>query len=349
MSTQRNAVPAACQSMWRSLRALAYAAALFAGLGAPAYAQEDNCVRRNLLDVAEERQPGARARLLAGADAFENTGSVLFRIDLQGREPSYLFGTVHVADEKLQALPLQVASALDAAKVVALERGDVSEDAVRSVMPLAARLMVQPPDRALDGVLSDDEMEIVKLAVGASGLAAETARMFRPWAATLFLASSTCEKARFQAGLKPLDMLVMERARSRGVQIVGLEKILEQYEALAAVPEELQTIWLKSSIALMPHIDDMSETTVALYQSRQINAVWGLTVDLTGDTGMTTEVAARLRHAIVDARNKRMYGRIRELLNAGGAFIAVGVMHLSGSEGIIALIEGDGLKITPIL
>lgn len=349
MSTHHNAVLAAGQSRYHALRTLTCALVVFTGLSTPAYAQGENCVRRNLLDLAEERQPGARARLLAGADAFENTGAILFRVDVKGREPSYLFGTVHVADEKLQNLPLDVTSALDAAKVVALERGDVSEDAVRSVMPLAARLMVQPPDRALDAVLSEDELEIIKKAVGASGLAAETARMFRPWAATLFLASSACEKARFEAGLKPLDMLVMERARSRGVQIVGLEKILEQYEALAAVPEELQTIWLKSSIALMPHIDDMSETTVALYRSRQINAVWGLTVDLTGDTGMTAEVAARLRHAIVDARNKRMYGRIRELLNAGGAFIAVGVMHLSGSEGLVALIEGDGMKITPIL
>lgn len=349
MSAHWRAVSAARRATSRGLCTLATSAVVFASLDAGAHAQVGVCTRRNLVELAEEKQPGTRARLIAGAAAFENSGAVLFRIDAEGRAPSYLFGTVHVADERLQTLPSEVRSALDAAKVVALERGDVSEDAVRSVMPLAARLMVQPPDRALDAVLTEDEMDIVKKAVGASGLAADTARMFRPWAATLFLASSPCEKARFEAGIKPLDMLVMEHARSRGVQIVGLEKILEQYEALAAVPDDLQTVWLKSSIALLPYIDDMSETTVALYQSRQINAVWELTVELTRSSGMTSDTVNRLRHAIVDTRNHRMHPRIRELVVAGGAFIAVGTMHLSGREGLVALIEGDGMKITPIL
>lgn len=322
------------------------AMALFSVIG---HAQNDTCARRNLLDLAEERRPGARTRLLAEAATYENSGAVLFRIDAKGRDPSYLFGTVHVADERLQTLPGEVAGALGEARVVALERGDVSADAVRSIMPLAARLMIQPHDRALDAVLSEDELQTVKTAVAAAGLAADTARMLRPWAATLFLASSPCEKARFEAGIKPLDLLVMEHARARGTPIVGLEQILEQYEALASVPEDLQAIWLKSSIALLPYIDDMSETTVSLYQTRQINAVWGLTVEMTSSTGMTDEAVHRLRHEIVDRRNHRMHDRLRELLIAGGAFIAVGVLHLSGREGLVALITGDGMKVTPIL
>lgn len=220
---------------------------------------------------------------------------------------------------------------------------------MRSVMPLAARLMMLPQNRTLDTSLSDDEMQVVTRAVIEAGLPEQMARVLRPWAATLFLASSECERLRFEAGLKPLDALVMETARGMGVSIVGLETILEQYEALASIPFDLQEVWLRSTIALHPHTDDMSETTVALYLSRQLEAVWPLTVELTKQSGMTDEFVAQLRREIVDNRNHRMALRAKPLIEKGGAFIAVGAMHLTGSEGLVALIVKDGLRVTPIL
>jgi uncharacterized protein YbaP (TraB family) len=274
---------------------------------------------------------------------------MLFRVDVDGRKPSYVYGTVHVADERLQTLPGEVEEALNAASVVVLERGDVSEQAVRSVMPLAARLMMMPRNQALDSLIDEDEMKVVTRAVKASGLAPELARVLRPWAATLFLAGSECEKARFEAGLKPLDYRILEAAREKKIRIVGLEQIVEQYESLAAVPDDVQVAWLRSSIKLYQNIDDMSETTVALYLDRKIEAVWDLTVAMTGDVGMTDEMMHRLKRVIVADRNAKMMDRSRPLLAEGGAFIAVGALHLGGAEGLVRKIEESGLKVTPIL
>lgn len=312
-------------------------------------AQADACVRRNLLDVAEERRPGSRQRILTAASQKLNSGAMFFRVDSEGRPPSYIFGTVHVADERLQSLPADVEKALNESKVVVLERGDVSEQAVRSVMPLAARLMILPNNKALDSLIDEDEMKVVTKAIRSAGLAPDFARILKPWAATLFLAGSDCEKQRFEAGLRPLDLRILETARARGVRIVGLEGIVEQYQALAAVPEDVQIVWLRSSIKLYEHINDMSETTVALYLDRKIEAIWDLTVALTEDVGMTDEMMLRLRHEIVETRNSAMMERSRNILAEGGAFIAVGATHLGGVEGLVKLIEASGLKVTPIL
>jgi uncharacterized protein YbaP (TraB family) len=274
---------------------------------------------------------------------------MLFRVDVDGRKPSYVYGTVHVADERLQTLPGEVEEALNSASVVVLERGDVSEQAVRSVMPLAARLMMMPRSQALDSLIDEDEMKVVTRAVKAAGLAPELARILRPWAATLFLAGSDCEKARFEAGLKPLDYRILETAREKKVRIVGLEQIVEQYESLAAVPDDVQVAWLRSSIKLYQNIDDMSETTVALYLQRKIEAVWDLTVAMTSDVGMTDEMMLRLKRVIVADRNAKMMDRSRPLLAEGGAFIAVGALHLGGADGLVRKIEESGLKVTPIL
>lgn len=312
-------------------------------------AQMGTCARRNLVEVVEERIPGSRERLLETAGMGVHTGAMLFRVDVDGRKPSYVYGTVHVADERLQTLPSEVEEALNSATVVVLERGDVSEQAVRSVMPLAARLMMMPRNQALDSLIDEDEMKVVTRAVKASGLAPELARILRPWAATLFLAGSECEKARFEAGLKPLDYRILEAAREKKIRIVGLEQIVEQYESLAAVPEDVQVAWLRSSIKLFQNIDDMSETTVALYLQRKIEAVWDLTVAMTSDVGMTDEMMLRLKRVIVADRNAKMMDRSRPILAEGGAFIAVGALHLGGADGLVRKIEEAGMKITPIL
>jgi len=338
------------RSVNRAAVALASLTALSSAGGLlPALAQPDACKRRNLVDVAEERRPGTRQRILDAAGKTLHSGAVLFRVEAEGRPPSFVYGTVHVADERLQKLPQEVELALNSAAVVVLERADVSREAVRSVMPRAARLMVLPGDRSLDSLIDEDEMKIVTRAITSAGLAPELARVLRPWAATLFLAGSECERKRIEAGLRPLDLTIVEAARARGLRIVGLEQIVEQYEALAAVPEDVQIAWLRSSIELYEYIDDMSETTVALYLDRKIEAVWELTVALTEDVGMTDEMMLRLRRAIVESRNAAMMARSREILARGGAFIAVGAMHLSGADGLIRQIETSGMKVTPIL
>lgn len=338
-------------SSWPSVAAAAASASFALALlpSSPSEAQTGACARRNLVDVVEEQRPGIRQTILAAAGKGAHTGAMLFRVDVDGRKPSYVYGTVHVADERLQTLPGEVEEALNSASVVVLERGDVSEQAVRSVMPLAARLMMMPRNQALDSLIDEDEMKVVTHAVKAAGLAPELARILRPWAATLFLAGSDCEKARFEAGLKPLDYRILEAAREKKVRIVGLEQIVEQYESLAAVPDDVQVAWLRSSIKLYQNIDDMSETTVALYLQRKIEAVWDLTVAMTSDVGMTDEMMLRLKRVIVADRNAKMMDRSRSLLAEGGAFIAVGALHLGGADGLVRKIEESGLKVTPIL
>ncbi|HEV3043732.1 MAG TPA: TraB/GumN family protein, partial [Roseiarcus sp.] len=47
-------------------------------------------------------------------------------------------------------------------------------------------------------------------------------------------------------------------------------------------------------------------------------------------------------------RNHVMVDRAKPLIEAGGAFIAVGAFHLSGKDGLVALLRGDGFTLTPL-
>ena len=54
------------------------------------------------LNILEEMQGSdAHERILAAASATENTEALLWKIEQGDRPPSYLFGTVHLTDDRI--------------------------------------------------------------------------------------------------------------------------------------------------------------------------------------------------------------------------------------------------------
>lgn len=47
-------------------------------------------------------------------------------------------------------------------------------------------------------------------------------------------------------------------------------------------------------------------------------------------------------------RNRRMVERMARHVNQGGAFVAVGALHLSGENGILRLLEKRGYKVSRV-
>ncbi|MEX0954632.1 MAG: TraB/GumN family protein [Rhizobiaceae bacterium] len=50
---------------------------------------------------------------------------------------------------------------------------------------------------------------------------------------------------------------------------------------------------------------------------------------------------------MVSARNHGMVEAALPMIEEGGAFIAVGALHLPGSDGLVALLAAEGLKVQP--
>ncbi|MEQ1671763.1 MAG: TraB/GumN family protein, partial [Hyphomicrobium sp.] len=243
--------------------------------GASTGAPDDKCISRSVLDELDARDRSKLETILKNAGNSSNSQAMLWRIEKAGVDPSYIFGTVHIADEGLQELRPAVREALAVARSVTLEAAELSRGAMQYAMAQAGPLMVAT-DKPLQRLLEDDELELVERVLVKAGFPAEMALGFRPWAVTMFLADSDCQKKKQEAGYKSLDLLVADAARAKGLKVEGLETMLEQYQTLAAVPETAQTAWLKASIEMHDRIDDISHTMAELYRFRRIDAVWDL-------------------------------------------------------------------------
>jgi uncharacterized protein YbaP (TraB family) len=83
----------------------------------------------------------------------------------------------------------------------------------------------------------------------------------------------------------------------------------------------------------------------AAYLRRDIEAVRKAAHEGTPESERAA--ADKLEHGLIDARNRRMVERMKDSFD-GGAFIAVGALHLPGENGVLALLERDGFSLSRI-
>lgn len=306
------------------------------------------CEGTNLLTALASSDPARHARILEDADTLENGRAVLWRLERPGLAPSYLFGTVHLTDTRVTQLSDATRLALDGSTAVLLEAADVSPETTARALTSAARAAVFTDGRSLESLLSEEEFRKVEASIDRVGVPAAAAKLYRPWIVSMLLAASDCERRRIREGEAVLDMVVADRAKARAIPVAGLETTEEQLAAMAGVPEDQQVGMLRANLALADQTDDLMETMVQLYLERRIGAVWGLQIALAEKAGIPASAFAAFQEQIVVGRNRKMRDVALPYLEKGGAFVAVGALHLPGKDGLVALFRDAGYTATAI-
>ena len=330
------------------IRLLALGLALL--LGHPAFASDDpaapSCRGLNILQ--EMQGSDAHERILAVATATENTEALLWKIEYGDRPPSYLFGTVHLTDERISDHSPTLLAALSGSRRLVLEIDDFSPDSFLKAFARARELIMFTDRRRLDQLLTGEEYSKVSGILQRSGFPPEVAGAVRPWVATLLMALSDCEQSRMRTGLLSLDAKLARHAQSLGIGVAGLETVELQLRAMASVPEADQIAILKAALRTYDRIDDIIETTVQLYLGRQTGAIWPLQLVLAEQVGVSPEAFVSLEQSLLATRNLGMRESAARHLAEGGAFIAVGALHLPGRHGLVALLREAGYTVTAV-
>jgi hypothetical protein len=324
-------------------------ATIFAGpVAFAAGPKGDPCQGSDMLAETKATNPEVYNQIMSEAAATQNSGALLWKIERDGRPTSYLFGTVHLTDDRVTKLSPAVRSALKESKTVALEVADLTENATAAVIARSAPLAMYSDGRRLDQLLSPSEYETVKKVVSRSGLPADLTALFKPWIVSMILSVSECERTKAQNGKRVLDMKIAETGKSLGIPVVGLERIPDQLAALAAVPEKQQLDMLKVSLRFAHRMNDLMETLVQLYLDRRITAAIPLQLAMARQAGIGEDAFAAFQQKLLTERNQKMISVAEPLLTEGGVFIAVGALHLPGKEGLVALLRQAGYTVTAL-
>jgi uncharacterized protein len=311
-------------------------------------AVQADCHGRDLFPALKSEAPAAYAAIETAASAMPFRHGKLFRLSRAGGEPSYLFATLHLSDPRITSFSPLLTATLTNSKIVVLETvetGDFLRRAIRNNLAEWRRATLALETQRADNLLRPTDFKQLETLVARSGLPKSVAREFKASALALLLDLSAC--AVRLPGTKPyLDKLVANIARENKIETVGLESMIEQIEILNGLPRETERDLLIAVLRRADRSADFIETQIARYAEGDIG---GLLAWLQSAEPVRGIAQAQIPLAFVDRlitlRNHRMRDRALSLVRRGGAFIAVGAVHLPGKEGLLSLFETEGYHV----
>lgn len=326
------------------LFALAFLATLL--LVSQARAEAPACTGRDLLAQIETEEPAAHARLRAEAAAVLNGSHLLWTVEKPGVAPSFLFGTMHLTDPRVTELTDAARIAYESAGTVVIETTDVLDQAkMMAVLIERPDLMMYTDGSSLTSSLPPDKVRTIEEALSARGIPPASVSKMKPWMLAATLSMPACENARKAAGMPILDIKLARDAKAQGKAVAGLENMIDQFDAMASLPLAFHIDGLIATLELGDKIDDVFETMVVLYAREDVGMIWPLFREVLpeGEAG----AYEAFERVMIDARNATMRDNAIPFLDAGGAFIAVGALHLPGESGLVEMLRAAGYTVSP--
>lgn len=306
-----------------------------------------SCNGKNLMAELQESNPDTYDQILSEASKTPNAEAIFWKVEKDGNEPSWLYGTMHMADPEIATIPDDAKNAILKSDSLVIETlGVLDKQASAKAMAGLAHLTLLK-----EGTLRDliaDELEAdLEAAVTERGIPIQLADRMQPWLIATTVALPICEFTRKQSGEKVLDSALAEFAKQNGKSIKGLETVEEQLTALAGLPRDYHVSALEETLASGDLATDMIETMKVLYLSSQMGAVFPLMKAVMPVAG-SGEGVAQFQEALIDERNHTMAERALPIIEKGSAFVAVGALHLPGDTGLVKLMREAGFTVTAV-
>ena len=307
------------------------------------------CGGQDLMAALAREDPPAHTAILARADRVANGRGVFWRVSAPGGAASHLFGTLHTTAAAARGLAPRVGRALARARIVLVETTPAEQARLARRMAGEPSWLIDRDGPTLAARLPDRLERRARRLLAARGLDWRVANRLKPWVLIAALATPGCERAALASGAATLDQAIAAAARARGVPVAGLETAEAGVAAFARMPEAAVSAMLADAVAGAAAAEDTRATLESLYRRGRIAAILEFTVWQAEQSGLgadSRETAAAFERALLEDRNRAWLGRIVEAVRAGGAFVAVGALHLPGETGLVTLLRAAGFEVT---
>lgn len=268
----------------------------------------------------------------------------LWRVERGDAPPSHVMGTIHITDPRVRDLPAPIREAFESSEQAAFELIFTPEE--REIM--ARGSAVDPQERparvSLAKALDKETYERAMKVAARYGLAAEAVDCMPPGALAFLFQTPPDELRRRAEGDLFLDLWLIQWAYDLGLRVVALETLEEQMALLEERSSQDQAAILREVLDQLEEDPDPLESLITDYLAGSMTA----TYRRMEEEGRDDPADRRFKEVFLDARNHTMVERMIPLLERGKAFVAVGALHMPGEEGILALLEQRGYRVTRV-
>ena len=263
---------------------------------------------------------------------------------IEGENPSYLYGSIHVGTEEILTLPDVVMNAIDEVDVVYTE---VKFDEEMQTQTLYLSLL--PAGQTLEGILPQDVANSLNSYLNTKDLSLTAFNSFKIWV----VVTSLLRIEYPEYFLKPaLDQYVWNIAINKGKDTNGLETVEEQIGIFDGLTLKEQIQLLNDSLTGLNEdlIDgeDPIDTIINAYLEGDLETFQEIEYQ---DYNVSDPLYEKLLRQILTDRNYNMTQRISYLITNNPDtqyFFTIGSAHYYGEDGLITLLENKGYNVTRV-
>ena len=243
---------------------------------------------------------------------------------------NYLYGTIHTQDQRATKFPPTVRLGIFRSQHYLMEI-KLSEESNR----IFRDAMFDEHEGVLASGLEPELVNLLREQLTHYGFSANDADNIKPWAAFSTIGSPKPIRQ------PSLDQVLMNFAQSRGIEVIGIESMQDLVASLSSIRTDDQLEILRDTICNRSNIIRDSQDLVFMHMRDDLEGI----VRFSEGPHRDEAVFERYMKIMVLDRNQRMLQRILPYMEQGGAFVAVGALHLPGKNGLLALLEKAGFEI----
>ena len=259
---------------------------------------------------------------------------LLYQISGNGlTEASYLYGTIHILPKDKFELSNSLKRAFDASTTIAMEV-DLDMSGAEKIA-LAQKVMLPDGKTLKDFMAAQDYLQLKAYCIDSlqwSESKFERSSKLKP----MFFSSVLIQEN--MSNMASYEMEFNKMAKKKKKETIGLETIEFQLGLFDQLPMQTQVDMLKQD-----YKSDIKnyDTLLACYLREDLETLGKLMAE-------ETSAYPEFNELMLVQRNKSWIAPMRAQMQKESTFFGVGAAHLSGPDGVVALLRAQGFTVTAI-
>lgn len=299
-------------------------------------------------DLFAALSPAEQAALSAQAAAAPHGEGLVFRAT-RGVQEIVLAGTMHLPDARHDALLAELAPHLARAGTLLVEATPGDEAKLKAAAGKDPSLLFITEGPTIPELLPEADWQALRQVLVARGMAPFIAAKMQPAFLAITLSVPPCALEALGRGEGGLDKRLMAAATARGLPIEGLEPWDTAFALFRGLSAQQNADILRQLTREALEAEDQSVTMANRYFARTPRLIWEFALHHARAQGMAEDELARqaavTEQALMTGRNRLWVPVLEAAAEKGPVLAAFGALHLSGREGVLALLEQDGWRI----
>jgi len=259
---------------------------------------------------------------------------LLYQISGNGlTEASYLYGTIHILPKDKFELSNSLKRAFDASTTIAMEV-DLDMSGAEKIA-LAQKVLLPDGKTLKDFMAAQDYLQLKAYCIDSlqwSESKFERSSKLKP----MFFSSVLIQEN--MSNMASYEMEFNKMAKKKKKETIGLETIEFQLGLFDQLPMQTQVDMLKQD-----YKSDMKnyDTLLACYLREDLETLGKLMAE-------ETSAYPEFNELLLVQRNKSWIAPMRAQMQKESTFFGVGAAHLSGPDGVVAILRAQGFTVTAI-